>query len=139
MLAPHQQEVDSDSGGKKIDPMLLIWPRKLEEAFVRFQTSLLPNCLLISCLCTVAVFAQSLDGVWAGSLTCSENVANRNPGYTGSIELQIAGKTGRFERMVSQTQVKYSLQMQPSGAIELQSTGRLRNDNTPRWTTRLAG
>ena len=106
---------------------------------MRFRLPFLPICLLIGCLYPIAGFAQSLDGVWTGSFTCSENFTNRNPGYTVSLELQISGTTGRAERADAQSQETFALQVQPSGAIELQSTGRLRNDTTPRWTTRLAG
>jgi len=106
---------------------------------VRFQLTLLPVFLFIGYLYPIAGSAQSLDGVWTGSFTCSENLTNRNPSYTVSLELQISGTTGRAERADAQSLETFALQVQPSGAIELQSTGRLRNDTTPRWTTRLAG
>ena len=96
-------------------------------------------CFLLSYLFVASASAQSLDGAWKGSMTCSENITNRNPGYTVSLDLQISGTTGKAERSDTQSLEIFSLKVQPSGTIELQSTGRLKNDTTPRWTTRFAG
>lgn len=90
-------------------------------------------------LLPITASAQSLDGAWAGSLTCSENLQNRNPPYSVSLSMQIAAASGRAERTDAQSIEAFSLQVQPSGAIELQSTGRLRSDSSPRWVTRLTG
>lgn len=101
----------------------------------RFPTTL----LLLGSALPFAASAQSLDGAWAGSLTCSENLLNRNPPYSVSLSVQIAGVNGRAERIDAQSIEAFSLQVQPSGMIDLQSTGRLRSDSSPRWVTRFTG
>ena len=109
----------------------------LGKIFVRFVQGLI--FFLLSYLFVASVFAQSLDGDWEGSMTCSENISNRNPGYSVSLDLQISGTTGKADRSDAQSQEIFNLQVLASGAIEMQSTGRLKSDSAPRWTTRFTG
>ena len=104
---------------------------------MRFVQGLI--CFLLSYLFVASAFAQSLDGGWEGSMTCSENIINRNPGYSVSLDLQISGTTGKADRSDAQSQEIFTLQVLASGAIEMQSTGRLKSDSAPRWTTRFTG
>lgn len=84
-------------------------------------------------------WTQPIDGTWSGTLKCSENLINRNPAYSIDFDLQVTGTTGHGERTDAQSIERFSMQQQPSGVIELQSTGRLRSDTSPRWTTRFTG
>ena len=84
-------------------------------------------------------WTQPIDGTWSGTLKCSENLINRNPAYSVELDLQVTGTTGHAERTDAQSIESFSMQQQTSGIIELQSTGRLRSDTSPRWTTRFTG
>lgn len=102
-------------------------------------TGLLKVFLVLGFIKPAAILAQSLDGIWSGTLSCSENIINRNPGYSIKIDLQISGMTGQAERTDAQSIEIFSLQQKPAGMIELQSTGRLRSDTGPQWTTHFSG
>jgi CubicO group peptidase (beta-lactamase class C family) len=104
-----------------------------------FLFRFLSKFFVVCCLCSATAFAQSLDGVWSGNLTCSENVANRNASFTVSLELIISGANGRADRSDSQSLETFAFQLNPGGSMELQSTGQLRSDTNPRWTTRFSG
>ena len=83
--------------------------------------------------------AQSLDGAWSGELSCSENLLNRNPGYSVALELRVAQGVGRGDRRDGHSEESFELQLLPNGDLQLDSTGRLKADTAPRWRTRFAG
>lgn len=104
-----------------------------------FTSWLLLLVALVWGLTSPSLLASALDGRWAGVMTCSENLVNRNPAYTVPLELEISGVTGSFQRTDANAIEDFSYSLQPSGAMTLHSTGRLRSDMAPRWFTRLSG
>jgi CubicO group peptidase (beta-lactamase class C family) len=94
---------------------------------------------VLAALASPAVWASALDGRWAGALTCSENVANRNPAFTVPLNLAISGASGTSDRTDTQTVETFAYQLAPSGRLDIQSQGRRRSDNQTRWVTRLSG
>jgi CubicO group peptidase (beta-lactamase class C family) len=96
-------------------------------------------CLVWVTLANTAAWASALDGRWAGALTCSENVANRNPGFTIPLALTLSGTVGTSDRTDEHSVETFSYQRTPSGQLDIQSQGRLRSDTATRWVTRLSG
>jgi CubicO group peptidase (beta-lactamase class C family) len=94
---------------------------------------------VLAALASPSVWASALDGRWPGALTCSENVANRNPAFTVPLNLAISGASGTSDRTDTQTVETFAYQLAPSGRLEIQSQGRRRSDNQTRWVTRLSG
>jgi hypothetical protein len=99
----------------------------------------LASSILFCNLTATANISNVLDGVWAGTLMCSESLANRSPGFTVNFELPISSSAGRAERTDANSSELFIFQAKQSGEIELQSTGRLKSDTGPRWTTRFNG
>ena len=90
-------------------------------------------------LASPMAWANALDGRWVGALTCSENTANRGPGFTLPLTLTLSGMSGTSDRSDEQTVETFSYQRAPSGQLDLQSQGRRRSDTATRWVTRLSG
>jgi hypothetical protein len=95
--------------------------------------------LLLGGIGPTVAYAEPLDGVWAGALTCSENLINGNRAYSTGLEFRISGANANSERADAQSVETFSLLVQPSGAIEVRSVGRLRSDTYPRWITSFGG
>jgi hypothetical protein len=94
---------------------------------------------VLAALASPAVWASALDGRWAGTLTCSENVANRAPGFKVPLDLALSGTSGTSDRTDAQTVETFAYQLAPSGLLDMQSQGRRRTDTDTRWVTRLSG
>jgi CubicO group peptidase (beta-lactamase class C family) len=90
-------------------------------------------------LASPAVWASALDGRWAGTLTCSENVANRAPGFKVPLDLALSGTSGTSDRTDAQTVETFAYPLAPSGLLDMHSQGRRRTDTDTRWVTRLSG
>lgn len=95
--------------------------------------------LALAALISPTAWASALDGRWSGALTCSENVTNRNPGFSMPLELALSGTSGTSDRSDEHSVETFSYQRAPSGQLDMQSQGRLRSDTATRWVTRLSG
>lgn len=97
------------------------------------------TALFLVALAHTTAWASALDGRWTGALTCSENTANRNPGFTIPLVLTFSGNAGTSDRTDEHSVETFSYQRAPSGRLDIQTQGRLRSDTATRWVTRLSG
>lgn len=96
------------------------------------------GCGLLS-LCSAGASAQSLDGRWRGSLSCSENLRNPGPGYTTEFEIEVAGRSGSGLRSDDRTNESFQLTVLDGQRLQLHSEGRVHGNATTRWVLRLEG
>ncbi len=95
--------------------------------------------LVLVTLSITAAWASALDGRWSGTLSCSENIANRNPNFSIPLDLALSGTFGTSDRTDTQTVETFTYQLNSLGLLNIQSQGRRRSDIDTRWVTRLSG